>query len=69
MVVLGLVLPAIPALLPLIYGYAIVPGLFTFCLGRNIGISFYTMILPMSVLAAMSTTMLAIIFWKILKVN
>ena len=68
-VVVGLVLPVIPALLPLIDGYVIIPGQFNFCSGRNIDIIFFAVDFPASILVATSTTMLVIIFWKIYKVN
>ena len=64
------VLPAIPALLPLIDGYvAIFPDPLIFCLGRNSAITYFTMILPVSILVAISTTMLVTILWKIFKIN
>ena len=67
-VVLGLVLPAIPALLPLIDGYSIVPGPLNLCLGRNIAITYFTTILPVSILVATSMSLLVFMFWKIFKV-
>ena len=68
-IVLGLVLPAFPALLPLIDGYAIVPGPLNLCLGRNGAITYFTAILPVNILVATSITMLVVIFWKVFKVN
>ena len=68
-VVLGLVLPSIPALLPLIDGYVIIPGQHHFCTGSNVTIIFFIVVFPVSILVATSTTMLVIIFWKIFKVN
>ena len=67
-VVLALVLPAVPALLHLINGYSISPGPIVNCLGRNVSITYFTTILPVSVLLAMATSVLVILFWKILKV-
>ena len=53
-VVLGLVLPAISALVPLIDGYTITPSPIDHCVGRNEIIIFFTTILPISVLMAVS---------------
>lgn len=66
--VLAIVLPAIPALLHLIDGYAIASSSVDTCTGRNGTITYFTMILPISVVLASATTMLVIIFQKILKV-
>ena len=68
-VVLAFVLPAIPALLHLIEGYSIAPGSFGICFGRNKAIVYFTMILPMSILLATTTSVLVILFWKIFKVR
>lgn len=68
-VVLGLVLPAIPALLHLIYGYSIAIGPINVCVVRNIGVSYFTLTLPISVLMAMATSSLVILFWKLFKVK
>ena len=68
-VVLALVLPAIPSLLHLISGYGIGPGPFDACVGRNSIVTFFTVILPLSILMAIATSALVIIFWKILKVR
>ena len=68
-VVLGLVLPAIPALLHLIYGYSITIGPISVCVVRNIGVSYFTLTLPISILMAMATSSLVILFWKLFKVK
>ena len=68
-VVLGLVLPAISALVPLIDGYTITPSPIDRCVGRNEIIIFFTTILPISVLMAVSSSVLIILFWIIFKVN
>lgn len=68
-VVLGLVLPAIPALLHLIYGYSIAIGPISVCVVRNIGVSYFTLTLPISILMAMATSSLVILFWKLFKVK
>ena len=69
-VILALVLPAISALLHLIGGYSIGSGLITsVCSGRSIAIAYFTTILPVSVLLSMTTSVLVIMFWKLLKVK
>ena len=70
-VVLGLVLPAIPALAPLVDGYtiAISPNAIDTCEGRNTTITFFTIILPISILVAAGSTVLIILFWIIFKVK
>ena len=68
-VVLTLVLPAIPALLHLIDGYSISLGPQAVCTGQNIAITYFITILPMSILMAMATSVLVILFWRILKVR
>ena len=67
-VILGLVLPAIPALVPLIDGYTITPNYIITCVERNEAIIFFTVILPISVLLAVTSTSLVILFWIIFKV-
>ena len=69
MVVTALVLPLFPSLLHLIDGYTISLAPIEFCLGRSIPTTYYTLLLPCSVLMAITTTALIIIFWKILKVH
>ena len=68
-VVLGLILPAIPALLHLIYGYSIAIGPISVCIVQNIGVSYFTLTLPISILMAISTSSLVILFWKLFKVS
>ena len=68
-VTLGLVLPAIPALLLVIHGYTILPGPYEFCVSQNIHIAFFTLALPMSILLATTTSVFVILFWRILKVH
>ena len=67
-VVLGLVLPAIPALLHLIYGYSFAIGPISACIVRDTGVSYFTLVLPISILIAMATSSLVILFWKLFKV-
>lgn len=65
-VTLGLVLPAISALLPLIEGYTL--NQTTNCVGRNRAVTFFITILPISVLLAVASTSLIILLWTIFKV-
>ena len=67
-VVLGLVLPAISALVPLIDGYTITPSPIDHCVVRNMMIHYFTSILPISILVAASSAVLIILFWIIFKV-
>ena len=68
-VVLGLVLPAIPALAALVDGYTVTLSPIDVCGGRNKDITFFTTILPISTLIAASSTVLIILFWIIFKVK
>ena len=68
-VVLGLVLPAIPALLHLIHGYTIGIDLHSTCIGRNESITYYFVTFPTSILLAVTTSLFAILLWKIFKVT
>ena len=67
--ILGLVLPAIAALVPLIDGYTIAPTPINNCVGRNGAITFFATILPIIVLIAATTTVGVILFWTIFKVS
>jgi hypothetical protein len=68
-VVLGLILPAIPALLHLIYGYSFAIGPISACVVQDIGVSYFTLALPISILLAMASSSLVILFWKLFKVS
>ena len=68
-VVLGLVLPAISSLVPLIDGYTITPSPIDSCVARNMAVTFFTSILPISILLAVTSTVLIILFWTIFKVK
>ena len=67
-VLLGLLLPTIPALMHLKDGYTMTDTPTTLCTGRNEAVTYFALILPSSCLIATSSTALVIIFWKILKV-
>ena len=64
-----MVLPAIAALVPLIDGYTITPIPLDSCIGRNVVVTYFTTILPVSVLMAAITTVLVFLFWTIFKVS
>lgn len=66
--VAGLILPLTPSMLHLIDGYSITPSTVDICVGRNAAISYFTLVLPFSILFALTTILLIAIFWKILKV-
>ena len=68
-VVIALVFPLLPALLHLKDGYSITPSLINICIGRNTAISYYGLVLPISILFATTTTLLILLFRKILKVH
>lgn len=68
-VALGLVLPAIPALLFVIHAYAINPGPYEFCVPRNTDIGCFALALPLSILLATTTSVFVTLFWRILKVH
>ena len=68
-VLLALILPAFPALIHLRDGYTIADTPTTLCVGRNVAVTFFALILPLSGLMAVATSALIIMFWKILKVN
>ena len=66
--ILGLILPAIPALLHLINGYTIDVDLINSCHGRNEQINYFFETLPLSILIALATSVFVILLWKIFKV-
>lgn len=66
--VLVLALPVFPALLHLIDGYSVGLGPFYTCIGRNTVVTYFTFILPISIILAIATSLMIIIFWTIFKV-
>ncbi len=68
-IVLSLVVPTIPALLPLIHGYTITSGPFGFCVPRDIDTTYFTLALPTSILMAITTSVFVSLFWRLLKVT
>ena len=68
-VLVALLLPIIPALLLLFKdGYVIIDTPTTFCAGRSLEYTFYALILPLSILLAITTSVFIIILWIIMKV-
>ena len=68
-VVVALLLPIIPALLYLIkdgYGPLFTPT--RVCTGRNLNVTYFAFLLPISIILATTTSSLAMVFWTILKV-
>ena len=68
-VLLALILPAFPALIHLHDGYSMGYSPTTLCFGRNVAVTLFALILPLSGLMAVATSTLIIVFWKILKVR
>ena len=67
-VLLALILSAFPALIHLHDGYSMGNSPTTLCIGRNVAVTFFALILPLSGLIAVATSALIIMFWKIFKV-
>ena len=68
-VMLALVFPIFPALLYLKDGYA---ALFTptrVCTGRSLRVTYFSFLLPSSVILAITTFALIVVFWTIFKVK
>ena len=63
------ILPLPAAFIHLRYGYIIddVPAIF--CVGKNADATYYTFILPISIILTVTTCLLILIFWKIIKVS
>ena len=66
--IIGLILPTIFALVPLIDGYTIALNPTDDCIAKNVAITFFITILPLNVLMAVNSTVLIILFWRIFKV-
>ena len=67
-VILAVVIPLPGALIHLKGGYIIIGNPSLVCAGRNTDYTYYTFILPLSVLLAITTCLLVLIFWTLLKV-
>ena len=68
-VILGVIVPIPSALLPLIDGYVVTATPTIACAGRNLDITYYTFILPMSVTLGTTSCLLVLIVWTIFKVR
>ena len=68
-VVLGIVLPLMPGLAHLGDGHVVFIAPPITCLGRNPDFTFYTYVLPVNVALAISSCLLVLTFWNILKVS
>jgi hypothetical protein len=68
-ILLALLYPVLPALINLHDGYVMADSPTTVCFGRSATVTFFGLILPLSVLIAVATSALIITFWKILKVH
>ena len=66
--VLFLVLPLFPALLHLIDGYRVGFGPLNSCAGHNRAVTYATTALPISIMLAITSSLMVIIFWTIFKV-
>ena len=67
-VLIALSFPMLPSLINLHDGYIMANTPTTIYTGRNVDVTFFALILPMSILTAMAISALLIMFWKILKV-
>ena len=67
-VLIALFFPTLPALINLRDGYTMADTPTTLCIGWNVAVIFFALVLPLSVLIAVATSTLIIMFWKILKV-
>ena len=68
-ILLALVFPILPAFINLHDGYIMADTPTTVCFGRSNTVTFFGLILPLSILIAVATSALIITFWKILKVR
>ena len=68
-VILALLVPTIPAFVNLRFGYAVFSSPTFACQGTNANSTYATLILPFSIIWAISSSMLAITFWTIFKVS
>ena len=67
-ILLALLYPTLPAFINLHDGYVMAGSPTTVCFGRSSTVTFFGLILPLSILIAVATSALIITFWKILKV-
>ena len=68
-VVLAVVVPLPLALAHLKSGFIITANPSLVCVGRNRDYTYYTFILPISIIVAITSNLLVLIFWTVLKVR
>lgn len=68
-VLIALFLPLVPALLHLDRGYGVANTPTTVCLGRSVDVSFYSFILPLSIISAVATAIFIVMLWMFVKVS
>ena len=69
-VVLAVVIPIPTPLIHLKDGYEMTSSFPAVgCFARNVGLTFYTMVIPISILLCITTCLLVLIIWTIFKVN
>jgi hypothetical protein len=67
-VILAVLLPAIGPCVLLRDGYVIISTPTLTCVGRNLDITYYGVILPISILTCITSCLLVLLFWSIFKV-
>ena len=67
-VILALIIPLPSALIPLKDGYTFARAPVFACVGRNLDITYYTFLIPISILIGMTSCLMVLILWKIFKV-
>ena len=68
-IALGIFVPLPSALAPLKDGYIVTSHPTVACAGRNTDITYYTFVLPLSILLAITSILLALMFWTLFKVK
>ena len=69
MVIVGTILPCVPAFVNLRYGYLSKTSRPLACEGANRNVILYSYLLPGSVLTCVAASMLILVFWKLFKVG
>lgn len=67
-IMLALLMPLPAALVPLRDGFIATIHPTLFCLGRNFDVTYYSLVLPLSILLALTSILLVLVFWTVLKV-
>ena len=68
-VIVGTILPCVPAFINLEYGYLFKTNRPLACEGANRDILLYCYLIPVSVLTGVSVSMIILVFWKLFKVG